>query len=82
MKLSEKVTERRTDRLDEWSMDDLSNDIANLEAEREQAYLAVEEINRYLNKIHKDNKFNKWFDAEGKAMRSLSYNNTSIGGEL
>jgi len=69
MKLSEKVTERRTDRLDEWSMDDLSNDIANLEAEREQAYLAVEEINRYLNKIHKDNRFNQWFDAEGKAIR-------------
>ena len=33
MKLSEKITQRRTDRLDEWSMDGLSKDVAQLEGE-------------------------------------------------
>jgi hypothetical protein len=31
MKLSERIKDSRTDRLDEWSMDELSRDVAKLE---------------------------------------------------
>ena len=33
LKLSQKITNRRTDRLDEWSMDELSRDVSKLESE-------------------------------------------------
>ena len=33
MKLSERIKDSRTDRLDEWSMDELARDVAKLEGE-------------------------------------------------
>ena len=42
MKLSEKITKRRTDRLNEWSMDELSRDVAVLEKRIEELELALQ----------------------------------------
>ena len=44
MKLSERILDRRTDRLDEWSMDELSRDAAAIEALNAELLEALESM--------------------------------------
>jgi len=41
MKLSERIKDSRTDRLDEWSMDELARDVAKLEGELSIAQYSI-----------------------------------------
>ena len=51
LKLSQKITNRRTDRLDEWSMDELSRDVSKLESEIAELTKERDELKQELTTI-------------------------------